>query len=164
MPSSARAPAATSSPATAEKTKRNFMGSPAEELDRPPQGIDQDVDFLGGIVNVEAGPGGAGEAELPHQRLIAVMAAAQGDAVLVGEGDDVVRVHVAEGETDQAAPFAGGAEQADAGQRAQLAVGELGERAIVTPDFRQVQGIEIVAGGRQGDRVAEIWGARLEAF
>ena len=70
----------------------------------PPEGCDEAVDFLLGVVEVETGAGRAGEAKFAHQRLIAVVTAAEGDAILVGESHDVVRMHPLEGEADQAAP------------------------------------------------------------
>ena len=69
----------------------------------------QYVDFGRGVVDVEAGAGGAREAELLHEGLVAVVTAAEGDAILVGEGDNVVGVGVAQGEADDAAADGAGA-------------------------------------------------------
>ncbi len=45
-----------------------------------------------------------------------MVAAAQRNPILVGEGDDVVRMDVAEGEADEAAPLALGPDDTDAGK------------------------------------------------
>jgi hypothetical protein len=74
--------------------------------------LGQAVDFRGGIVEVEAGAGGGFDAEFAHERLVAVMAAAQGDAALVGQGNDIVGVHVIEQKADQSGPAGAGSEEA----------------------------------------------------
>jgi predicted enzyme related to lactoylglutathione lyase len=56
------------------------------------EAVDETVDFLGGGVDAEAGAGGGGDAEAVHQRLGAVVAGADGDAVAVEDLRDVVSV------------------------------------------------------------------------
>src|SRR5262245_18132051 len=55
-------------------------------------GLAQARDLAGGIVDREAGPQGAHDAEPPHQRLRAVMPRPHANSVLVEEGGAVVRV------------------------------------------------------------------------
>ena len=54
--------------------------------------FDQEVDFGRRVVEVEAGPGAGGDAEAVVQRLRAVVAGADGDALLVEQLGDVVGV------------------------------------------------------------------------
>ena len=73
---------------------------------RPPgveQALDQAVDLLAGGVDAEAGAGRGGDAEALHQRLGAVVAGADGDAVAVEDLGDVVGVDALELEGDGAA-------------------------------------------------------------
>src|SRR5690606_21450236 len=77
----------------------------AEELDDAVERLHECVDVGGRVVEIETRARGAGEAELLHQRLVAVMAAAERDGVFVGKGHDVVRVHAFEGEADHAGAF-----------------------------------------------------------
>ena len=79
-----------------------------------------------------------------------MMAAAQRDAVLVREGDDVMGVHVAQGETHQAAAFPRGAQEPDSRQRAQRCIGQASQRMRVLLDGRPAELVEIVAGEPQG--------------
>src|SRR5258708_16889363 len=79
------------------------LHSTREELLDALERRDQAVDLLLGVVEVEARAGRARQPELAHQRLVAVVAAAEGDAILVGEGHDILRVDAFEGETYQAA-------------------------------------------------------------
>src|SRR4051812_40469816 len=78
---------------------------PCEEFLDSLQRLHQPVDLLLGVVEVEARAGRARQAELAHQGLVAVVAAAERDAVLIRKGDDVVRVHAFEREADQSAAF-----------------------------------------------------------
>ena len=50
------------------------------------------VNLLTGVVEIKAGARGAGKAQLSHQRLGAMMAAAQRETMLIGEGRQVVRM------------------------------------------------------------------------
>ncbi len=56
--------------------------------------LDESIDFGGGIVEIKTGTGRGFDAELAHQGLVAMVAAAQGDAALVGDGDEVVSVDI----------------------------------------------------------------------
>src|SRR4051812_39213242 len=55
--------------------------------------FDHAIDFRLCVVEIEAGACRRCDAEFFHQRLIAMMSAAERDAALVGEGDDVVGVN-----------------------------------------------------------------------
>ena len=73
------------------KTVGARLGIDEESLDLL-QGNHEAIDFLLGVVEIKTGAGGGFQPELAHQGLVAVVAAAEGDAILVGEGDDVVGV------------------------------------------------------------------------
>ena len=66
------------------------------------EALDQAVDLLAGRVDAEAGAGGGGDAEPLHQRLGAVVAGADRDAVAVEDLGDVVGVDALELEGDRA--------------------------------------------------------------
>src|SRR3954469_8437246 len=63
-------------------------------------GRGEPVDVLGRVVEVEARAVRGGDAELAHQRLAAVVAGADADAVEVEELGDVVRVNALDVEAD----------------------------------------------------------------
>src|SRR5260370_36316092 len=69
-----------------------------------PQHFYETVNFFGRIVKVKTGAGRGFDAEFAHERLVAVMPPAQGHATLVGDGHQIVRVHVFEQEADQPRP------------------------------------------------------------
>src|SRR3954452_13939213 len=70
-------------------------------------GRGEPVDVLGRVVEVEARAVRGGDAELAHQRLAAVVAGADADAVEVEELGDVVGMHLATGGLDVEADDAG---------------------------------------------------------
>src|SRR4051812_6644307 len=71
-------------------------------------GRGEPVDVLGRVVEVEARAVRGGDAELAHQRLAAVVAGADADAVEVEELRDVVRVDPLNVEADDAGAPVGG--------------------------------------------------------
>src|SRR5438105_8593128 len=93
--------------------------SAAEEFMNALQRSDQPVDFFLGVVEVETRAGRAREAKFAHKRLVAVVAAAQGDTVLISESHHIVGVDIGESETDKPAALGAhpGANDADSGQR-----------------------------------------------
>jgi hypothetical protein len=93
-----------------------------------------------------------------------VVAAAEGDAVLVGEGDDVVRVRVFQREADQAAAFAFGSEDADAREFAEGGVGFFGEAVVMGGDFLAAERIQIIHRGVEADGVGDVGRAGFEAL
>ena len=100
-----------------------------------------------GVVEIEARARGAGHAELAHERLVAVMAAAQGEAVLVGVGGEIVRVRPVHDEADEAAALAARAEDAHAGNLREAVDRALRELRVVREDA-------LAADARRGNRMA----------
>ena len=81
-----------------------------EEVYGGAKGVDEGVDVGGGVVKVEAGAGGAGNAEVAVEGLRAVVTAAAGDAGLVEEGAEVVGVDAVDVEgAERGAAARGGA-------------------------------------------------------
>src|SRR3990170_8066179 len=66
--------------------------------------LDQGVELLSCIVHVEAGPAGGDHVQAAHQRLRAVMAGADGHAVAVQDGAEVVGVDALQVEGHHTAP------------------------------------------------------------
>src|SRR2546421_4329930 len=73
-----------------------------EKLNRFFEDVDHAIDFFARVVEIKTGAGGAGHAESPHERLIAMMTTAHGEAVAVGECGQVVRVGRVHDETNHA--------------------------------------------------------------
>ena len=76
--------------------------------------FDERVNLRGGVVKIKAGASGRSNAESFHQWLIAVVATAQRDAALIGNGHQVVGMDSIEKEADQTGPANGRAKEADA--------------------------------------------------
>ena len=95
--------------------------SEPEEVVGGGDGVTQGVDVGLVVVDVQRRPGGGGHAELAHQRLGAVVAGPDADAVLVEHLGEVMGVEVAEGEGQHAAPL---------GRHAGTVDGELGAEAL----------------------------------
>ena len=97
--------------------------------------LDEPVDLLLGVVDVEGGAGGGGDAELVVQRLGAVVAGADGDGELVQDLGGVVSVDVPEVERDQRpAVAARRAVHLDVALLGEAVVGILRETAAVPVD------------------------------
>ena len=92
-----------------------------------------------------------------------MVAAAQGDAFLVGHGHDIVRVDALEVEADDATAVVRRAEDAEAGHLGlQPGVGEGGEFFVVLRDGLAAEVVEIVHGAGESDDVGDVGGAGLE--
>ena len=78
--------------------------------------LDHAIDLGRRVVKIKTGARRAGQTELAHQRLIAMMSAAQRQPVLIGERRQIVRVRRLHDETNERAALTGGSENADAGQ------------------------------------------------
>src|SRR5206468_6678805 len=74
--------------------------------------IDHLIDFFASIIKIEARSSGSWNSETPHERLITMMTTAHGQAVLIGEGGEVVRMCRVHHKTNRAGMFFGGAEDA----------------------------------------------------
>ncbi len=79
--------------------------------------FDQEIDFGGRVVEVEAGAGAGGDSEAVVEGPGAVVAGADGDALLVEQLGDVVRVWLVEREADEAGAVVGSAGRGCAGRR-----------------------------------------------
>src|SRR4051794_29292201 len=65
-----------------------------EEAHRVAQDLNHAIDLFERVVEIETRARCPRQTELLHQRLIAMMPAAQGESLLVGEGRQVVRMDV----------------------------------------------------------------------
>ncbi len=92
-----------------------------------------------------------------------MVAAAEGDAFLVGEGDDVVGVDFGEMEADDAGTVFAGAENADSFEAGELVEGVFSEFLVVAEDFGAAEGVEIIHGGVEADGSGDVRGAGFEA-
>src|SRR5262245_66543029 len=79
-------------------TSRYMSSNSLMDLLDPADARGEAVDVLGRVVEVEAGAVRGGDAELAHQRLAAVVARSDRDAVEVEELRDVVLVRALDGE------------------------------------------------------------------
>src|SRR3990172_6167403 len=78
----------------------------AEEGPRRLDRLHQHVHLSQGVVQVEAGAGGPGNAQGAHQRLCAVVAGADCHTVAVQDGTHVMRMQVVHVEGDHTGPLA----------------------------------------------------------
>jgi hypothetical protein len=85
----------------------------AEEFPDLTKHLDEPVYFIGRVIEIKAGSGGGFHAEFAHERLVAMMPAAQGDAPLVRDRDHVMGMNVSQQETDQPGATHMGPEQPD---------------------------------------------------
>src|SRR2546426_11288936 len=67
-----------------------------------PDDLHKAVDLRHGVVEIKAGPGGGFDAELFHERLIAMMPAPQRDSALIGHRHDIMGMDAIEEKTHQA--------------------------------------------------------------
>ena len=119
------------------------------------QAVDQPVDLLGDGVEVEARARGRGDAEASHQRLGAVVAGADGDALPVEDLRDVVRMDPGDVERDDpGTPLDGRPEDADPVELGELGQRVLGQLVLVPLDRVEADLVEVV------DRDAEAVGLR----
>src|SRR2546423_11227529 len=75
--------------------------SSGKELLDLAQDIDESVDFVSSVVEIKAGTRGGFHAELAHKRLVAMMAATQRNAALIGHRDQIVGVNIFEQKAHQ---------------------------------------------------------------
>src|SRR2546426_9498457 len=85
--------------------ERATRGAGAEEFLGLPQRLDKGVHFVARVVEVEAGARGGGDAEFLVERHRAMMTGPDGDAFLIEEGRQIVRMNVAERERDETTTF-----------------------------------------------------------
>src|SRR5262245_41927544 len=110
------------------------------------------VDVVGRVVEVEAGAVRRGDAELAHERLAAVVAGADRDAVEVEELGDIVRVRALDVEADDAgALLSRRAVERDARDLAEPIERVPGEEVLVGLDGLEPDGLEILDRGAEPD-------------
>ena len=127
-------------------------------------GADQGVHFPGGVVEGERGAGGGGDTETSHQRLGAVVADADGDALGIEEGADVVGVHAVHGKGNHRDPPGGVAVQAHPRQRPQPVAGLGCQQGLVPFAVRAVEGLQVPHGRAQSERAGDVRRAGLETL
>src|SRR5450755_2683622 len=88
---------------------------------------DERIDFADCVVEGERGAGGGGYVEEVHDRLRAVVASADGDALPVEQGTDIVRVNAFHDVGENAGFFLRRADEAQARDRGER-VGAVGEQ------------------------------------
>src|SRR5713226_3310620 len=135
-----------------------------EQLAGFAQALHQQVDLVLGVVQVEAGAGRSGHAQLAHQRMAAVVAGADADALAIQDLGQVVGVHVAVTEGDSAATDLDvtRAVDLDLGHLAQGAERVGGELLLVLTDGLHADAPQVVDGYTQADHVGHVGRASLE--
>lgn len=122
----------------------------------------EELDFVGGIVGGEGGANGAGGVEAAHEWLAAVVAGADGDSHLVDEGAEVVVVDAVDVEGEGTLAV-GGAVEVEARDVGEGGGGLLDESLLVAGNSGEVEGVEPVEGGGEGDAAFDIGSARFVA-
>ena len=143
---------------------RSFLDL-GEEVYGGAKGVDEGVDVGGGVVKVEAGAGGAGNAEIAVEGLRAVMTAAARDAGLVKEGAEVVGVDAVdvEGAEGGAAARRGRAVNGHLGKGGELLVEIGADLDLVVVDAVHVDFGEVIARLAEGDGFGDGRGAGFES-
>src|ERR1035437_2196513 len=127
-------------------THRAAGGTRAEELLGLVEHGNEDIHFVASVVKIKTGARGGGEAKLLVERHGAVMTRADGDAVLVGEGGNVVRMHIAQSKSDQAAALLDvlWTVDRDFGEVLQAIEGVLRNFLLMLPDLLHADAREII--------------------
>src|SRR3989475_540484 len=157
---------------TSMHSRASFLG-PVMEASRPrSEGAAKRLDRFaqarnlgGGIVDREAGPQGADDAEPPHEGLRAMMPRPHADPPLIEEGGAVVRVNSLHVEGDHGAPELGIARpvKGDAGNALEGVHGETAQGALVSLHPRHPKLVQVHHRCVEADRLRDGRGARLEA-
>src|SRR5580698_7394380 len=114
------------------------MGSLGEERPGARDGRGEPVDLLEGVVEGERSVRGGRYLEEFHHRHGAVMAGADGDAILVEDRAEIVRMHALDDEGHQACLVAGGADDPEP-----LDPGQGGRRIVEQRVFVRARGAKI---------------------
>src|SRR5215217_51367 len=121
----------------------------SEELLGRANSVGQGVDVVVAGVHVERGAGGGRDAVAADDGPRAVVPDADGDAVVVEDLADVVRVDAVDGEGDGAASGdgVGRADHGDAGDLGELLQRVAGERLLVRLHLVHAERLEVLDGG-----------------
>ena len=74
-----------------------------KELRGVAEDVDHAIDFVFRVIKIETGARRSGQAKFSHQRLIAMMSAAQRQSTLIGERGQIVRMHALHDKTNERA-------------------------------------------------------------
>ncbi len=108
------------------------------------QHFNEAIHFASRVVKIKTGAGGGGDAELFVQRLRAVMANADGHALLISEGSEIQRVHIFKNKTHQTTAFRRWPKNAYALEFAQPLFCVIGQFAAVGVDGVEADGVEVI--------------------
>ena len=115
------------------------------------------------VVDAERGAHRAGDAELFHQRLRAMMADPHRHVVLVEHGADIVRVHAVEVERDNAELPLAARHELHTGNARQPVDAIAGQRLLVLADRVAAELLDEIDREAEPDRAGDVRGAGLEA-
>src|ERR1700676_3041808 len=138
------------------------MASLGEQLARAFDARGKPVDFLEGVVEGERGACGRGQLEELHDRHGAMMSGPDGDAVLVENGSEVVRMHAGDGERHQACLVCRRTHDAKLRYLAQGGRRMVEERILVALGGVTIQALQKSHRRAQSDGSGDIWRAALE--
>src|SRR2546425_8928097 len=127
------------------------LGRYSEQLAGLAYGRDEGVDIVHVIIDVERGTRGRGDAEPAHQRLGAVVAGPNTDAVAVQDRRQVVRMNVAVRERHDAGTVVARSIDRDALDLRQALDRQAGQLLLVRGDVVHSQLLEIGDGGAKPD-------------
>ena len=136
----------------------------AEKLFRFAERLDEHIHFVARVVEIKAGAGRRVDAEFLVQRHRAMVAGADGDAVLVEKRGEIVRVNVAEGERHQAAAFfhVERAVEDDLDEVLEAVDGVLGDLLFVLADFVQADALQVIDRDAEADGFGDVGSAGLK--
>src|SRR5579859_5807360 len=142
---------------------KSWWHSSAEELLDFAQNFDKPIDVVSCIVKIKAGASGGLDTEFVHERLVAMMPAAQGDAALIGDRNQVVGMDIWEQKTYQAGPPDVRTEKSDAVfEPGQLFISMRAQFLVVLGDLIAPDSVQVIHRRVQSDRARNVRGAGLE--
>ena len=119
---------------------------------------------VGRVVEIETGASRSGHSESAHQRLIAMMTAAQRQSTLVSESGQVVRMRRVHDETDDRTALLVRTKQAHARAiRPSRSSGVSREFGVVLENRRAPNLLDVIDRGSESDRARDVWRAGFES-
>ena len=137
-------------------------GPSGEEALHPHNGFAQALNVLEVVVKGEGGTCRGGHAVALEERLGAVVPGADGHAVGVEEGADVVGVDALHKKGEDGGLVRSGAEDAEPVDGGELGGGGFEESLFVGQRTRPVEAVEVVDGGGKANDTSDVRGAGLE--
>ena len=121
------------------------------------------IDFFSRIVKVKACASGPGYAEPSHQRLVAMVTAAQSQSVLICESCEVVRMRRVHHETNQSATLFRRPENVHSWQFGKALCRVISQIRVMFENCRASNPFDVIKRRRESDRAGDVRCAGLKS-